>query len=321
MGHLKLVVGAVVGWLSIAILVCCFSVTIGGPDVFVSSSFGLLLGTFFGFAGGGLGTGLSFELLGGLAFAVAGLISGGPSLLLTPSGALQTSGVSPLAILGVSILFGFSLGMSVGLGKGFFCSGPIANAIPFLREEFDDRPISQALVLIFAIGLGWGVWLHYKAGRDWAESLGGCLSLGSALVPALFFGRRLKPSLLALHEMWTHLRKVGVVVAGFGLGYFFIAFVFACFFGAAWVRDPTGAFKGLLSPAKPSFWDFFYFSTVTITTTGYGEITPASLLTRLLVCIEVVLGVGWMTVVFAAASSLFAQSLQAGKVGQKQGST
>ncbi len=53
-------------------------------------------------------------------------------------------------------------------------------------------------------------------------------------------------------------------------------------------------------PQNPNFWQFFYFSFVTLATLGYGDITPKSDLVKGLVIIEVVLGVGWVTVIFAA---------------------
>jgi ion channel len=49
--------------------------------------------------------------------------------------------------------------------------------------------------------------------------------------------------------------------------------------------------------------EFFYFSVVTIATLGYGDITPASGIARALVSTEVALGVGWITIVFAAVMS------------------
>lgn len=47
----------------------------------------------------------------------------------------------------------------------------------------------------------------------------------------------------------------------------------------------------LLVNANLSFLDFFYFSTITITTTGYGDITPNSRLVRLIVSIQALFGI------------------------------
>ena len=45
------------------------------------------------------------------------------------------------------------------------------------------------------------------------------------------------------------------------------------------------------SPARISFVDALYYSVVTITTLGFGDITPASMLVRALTGLEVVSGV------------------------------
>jgi hypothetical protein len=39
-------------------------------------------------------------------------------------------------------------------------------------------------------------------------------------------------------------------------------------------------------------------------TLGYGDVIPADAVTRTLACVEVVIGVGWVTVVLSAASAL-----------------
>ena len=41
-----------------------------------------------------------------------------------------------------------------------------------------------------------------------------------------------------------------------------------------------------------------------MSTVGYGDVIPANALTRTLACIEVVLGIGWVTVVLSAAAAL-----------------
>jgi len=90
-------------------------------------------------------------------------------------------------------------------------------------------------------------------------------------------------------------RDVGAL-GGFGLGYFAILFLFACLYGVAWRADPQ-SFHGL--PPDASFGYFLYFSLETITTLGYATIAPASPTVRILLSIELMLGVGWITVFFA----------------------
>ncbi len=46
-----------------------------------------------------------------------------------------------------------------------------------------------------------------------------------------------------------------------------------------------------------SFWDFVYFSTITQTTVGYGDILPNSTLVRKVVCLQIMFGYGLLVVV------------------------
>ena len=93
-----------------------------------------------------------------------------------------------------------------------------------------------------------------------------------------------------------YLKGMWVPLGGFGLGYFAILFLFACLYGVAWRVDPQ-SFRGL--PPNASFGYFLYFSLETITTLGYATIAPASPAVRILLSIELMLGVGWITVFFA----------------------
>lgn len=47
----------------------------------------------------------------------------------------------------------------------------------------------------------------------------------------------------------------------------------------------------LLNNADLGFFDFFYFSTISITTTGYGDITPNSRIVRIIVTIQTLFGI------------------------------
>lgn len=69
----------------------------------------------------------------------------------------------------------------------------------------------------------------------------------------------------------------------FGLCFVALIPVFALAYCAIGAENFSGASAG--------FVDFFYFSTVTVTTLGYGDISPKTDLARLLVSLEVLLGV------------------------------
>ena len=57
--------------------------------------------------------------------------------------------------------------------------------------------------------------------------------------------------------------------------------------------------------------EWMYFSVVTATTLGYGEITPVSGWARFLVSAETVLSVGWVVVGFAVVNAHMKDRLEA----------
>lgn len=148
-----------------------------------------------------------------------------------------------------------------------------------LIAEIEIRPLARSLVIIFfsvliATNLMWAV--------------GAWLKLRLRVLDGVF---------RILQQMWEAL-------AAFLVGYMAIVLIFACFYAAAWQHNPSSAFKGLIVTSVPRFADFVYFSIITMTTVGYGDVFPSDALTRTLACIEVILGVGWVTVVLSAAAAL-----------------
>jgi len=118
------------------------------------------------------------------------------------------------------------------------------------------------------------------------------------------FGAWLKPRITVLGNIFRILRQMWEALAAFVVGYAALVFIFACFYAAAWQYRPTTAFRGVDAVHHPSFADFVYFSVVTMSTVGYGDVIPANAITRSLACIEVVAGIGWVTVVLSAAAAL-----------------
>jgi hypothetical protein len=123
---------------------------------------------------------------------------------------------------------------------------------------------------------------------------------------AWFLGEWLRPRLRVLVGVFRILQQMWEALLAFLLGYAAIIFIFACFYAAAWQHNRSSAFQGinLVSLVPPSFGQFVYFSVVTMATLGYGDVIPSDAVTRTLACIEVVIGVGWVTVVLSAASAL-----------------
>jgi len=118
-------------------------------------------------------------------------------------------------------------------------------------------------------------------------------------------GEWLRPRLQVLSGVFRVLSQMWEALLAFLLGYTAIIFIFACFYAAAWQHNRASAFQGMnLITNNPGFGEFVYFSVVTMATLGYGDVIPADALTRSLACIQVVVGVGWVTVVLSAAAAL-----------------
>ena len=101
---------------------------------------------------------------------------------------------------------------------------------------------------------------------------------------------------------------MGRILSAFAVGYVAIVVLFATYYGAIWRLQGAGAFAGI--PGDPGFAVFPYFSLVTATTVGYGDIVPQSLAARSVTGLESLVCLAWTLVVFAALSVRFANALQ-----------
>src|SRR5580698_10707890 len=125
----------------------------------------------------------------------------------------------------------------------------------------------------------------------------GGLWLGLAL------GNRLNQWISALQPVFRLLKRLGKILTAFAVGYLLIILVFSTCYAAVWRLQGRDAFVGL--PQDPSLPTFLYFSLVTATTIGYGDIVPHSGLARSLAGAEAVTSLAWTLVVFAAVAVQF----------------
>ncbi len=101
--------------------------------------------------------------------------------------------------------------------------------------------------------------------------------------------------LLFAGQMFDHFfdRVVGLVIPAFAFMTFYSlqVILFACLYRIIDLYVPGNHFNFNGAPYEPSFSDSLYFSIVTMSTLGYGDIAPASQLIRALTAIEIVSGV------------------------------
>jgi hypothetical protein len=115
-------------------------------------------------------------------------------------------------------------------------------------------------------------------------------------VLGLFLNRCIPPLMDVGHEI-TYL---GRVLGGYAFGYLVITAVFAGLYASA-VKLDMRALNGVV---EFRFVDYWFLSTSILTTLG-STVEPITATAKIIVAIEVLLGVAWTVVVFAAVLSAF----------------
>jgi len=99
------------------------------------------------------------------------------------------------------------------------------------------------------------------------------------------------------------------VISGAICTYFMMGMFWAYLYALLELLSP-GAFQGPLNPDRQSG-DFFYFSFTTLSTLGYGDVTPASQLARGLAMLEAISGQMYLAIIIARLVGIHAaQSTQ-----------
>ena len=140
--------------------------------------------------------------------------------------------------------------------------------------------------------------------ENWLQTIGVwllcCLSFRIGWPIGILVGKWLRPRTEYFLNLKEYFQRMSVPLGVFVVGYIFIILVFSGFYGALFQLSPD-SFKGFSK--EPDFFEFLYFSVVTATTVGYGDILPIYLLARCLVALEAIICLGWIVVVFAAITS------------------
>jgi ion channel len=206
--------------------------------------------------------------------------------------------VSPMLYSG-GLQFGMMVGLLTPTRYATLDQPHLANRLYWVRH---------AAVFAAATGLA----TFFLAGHTFAAlayAVGTALAYAGGLWLGLLLGNYVPQWIAALAPTFRLLRQMGRILSAFAVGYVTIVVIFATYYGAIWRVQGAGAFTGL--PADPGFAVFLYFSLVTATTVGYGDIVPQSLAARSVAGTESLVCLGWTLVVFAALSVRFANALQA----------
>jgi len=117
---------------------------------------------------------------------------------------------------------------------------------------------------------------------------------------------------MAIAEVLHYIMRRGLITAdklhGALAGYIMMAFLWAFIYTLIESLRP-GSFAPAIPLSQPgTFFRFLYFSFTTLTTTGYGDITPATDQARSLVMIEELAGVFFVGVLIARLAGLYPQT-------------
>lgn len=194
-------------------------------------------------------------------------------------------------ILSPEYVVGLQYGMYVGL-------------LTRTRYATLDRPDSPNLgywkvnSAIFGL-LFWAIvfWGRGHSRAALIEAFVTALSYCAGLWLGLLLGNHVNLWIEALKPTFEILRRMGRPLVAFAVGYLTIIVLFATFYAALLRVDAPGSFAGV--PSEPGFAVPLYFSLVTATTVGYGDIAPRSVLARSLTGVEVLTAIAWTLVVFA----------------------
>jgi len=150
------------------------------------------------------------------------------------------------------------------------------------------------LVLCLVLGvLGFGFHLIVEA-IDLSEEISRVLEMAEAGVYKLFYGICL---LVFLHRIFSETTVTADTIQGGIAIYFLSGLLWAFFYETLLLFNPDAILFS--NQVLGKFSDLIYFSFVTITTLGYGDITPVSRMAKNLALLEAVWGQTYLAVLVA----------------------
>ena len=159
---------------------------------------------------------------------------------------------------------------------GLLTAAPYANLD---RPNVSDTLYWKTAGTLFAIVIGSGIFAVRGPSRaSLIEAVNTSLLCAGGLWLGLIVGNHVNQWISALRPTFRLLNRMSKIISAFAVGYFTIVVLFSTFFAAVWRLNGPESFMGL--PKDPGFPMFVYFSLVTATTVGYGDIVPRSVLAR-----------------------------------------
>jgi len=182
-----------------------------------------------------------------------------------------------------------------GDGKGEFFA--VAFTLAFLAGLYSIRSERHTLVkgLFLVVPAIVGSWAAYLIDSSVVLAI-------SRVFEAAFF---VFVTWVILRYIMTEREVTPDTIYGAACAYIMIGLVFAIAY--AWLDTfAPGSFRGLAAAGPDSTWEYIYFSLVTMTTLGYGDIAPVHEAARSLATLQAILGQFYVAVLVARAVSLLA---------------
>ncbi len=195
----------------------------------------------------------------------------------------------------------FFSGIIVGITSASLWA--LVATIPYARKSLGPRIVLSSLIAAttysvvcgLLIGLVQGIPFLVKDNVKIYTLMSLSVALSSSIIMFLciYFIHWFQPSWSTLRYLKPYLNIIYRPLLGITSVYLICTLFFSIWYWAIWTWD-NNAIRGPTDSLN--LYDFFYFSLVTIATLGYGDILPNSPLTKSLVIIEVICGIGFATV-------------------------
>ncbi|MCZ7528955.1 MAG: potassium channel family protein [Acidimicrobiia bacterium] len=202
-------------------------------------------------------------------------------------------------VLGLLVLT-FVLSMSTGAGwmRSITSALTLATLVTALLTSRVERRVMVLVIFLGSCAFGFQVAAHFVN----VPELRGVGTLINAAMLAVL-------PLVVLGRVWRHETVTGETILGLLCVYVGLGSVFALLFIGVDGISQTSFFNQVSDPTSG---DFYYFSFVTLTTLGFGDLTPAQGFGQSLTVLEALMGQVFLVTVVARGVSLLGGTTSVG---------